>query len=324
MNRSQSRPGRPRVFVYEHVSGGGMAGQSLPDSWLHEGQAMLEAAVIAMADAGCDVLTTADARLDPNLPAETIRIDQPGLIDTILADVARRTDRGLLIAPETGGILHRLTKLADQAAGWNLGSSADAVALCGDKPATARHLQAQKLPHPRSGSKDSISPNSLFVVKPVDGAGSLDTWLVAGSKQGELFGRYGLDRSQFVVQQYVSGASAGLSVLCDGQGGAIAVSACLHNVRLEPIEPGIAKFTIDSGRPSPLPGDTAAAMRAVRFIPGLRGWVGVDVILDPAGDIATILEINPRLTSSFVWALNRTARSEIIAQWLALSEGERL
>jgi len=135
-----ANPERPSVFVYEHVSGGGMADTELPDSWLAEGRAMLEAAVTAFADAGCDVVTTIDPRVDFHLPVETIRIESPNRAEAILSDMLLRTDFGLIIAPETGGVLHRLTLLAERNPGWNLGSSAEAVALCGDKIATSQHL----------------------------------------------------------------------------------------------------------------------------------------------------------------------------------------
>jgi hypothetical protein len=81
--------------------------------------------------------------------------------------------------------------------------------------------------------------------------------------------------------------------------------------------------------PAPLANRAIAlAERAVRTVPGLLGYVGVDLVLveKPEGD--RVIEINPRLTTSYLGlrrlvrgnlasALWRIARGEIIAplQW---------
>ncbi len=323
-------PGKSTVFVYEHVSGGGMADTELPDSWLAEGRAMLEAAVTAFADAGCDVVTTIDPRVDFQLPVETIRIESPRQAEAILSDMTRRTDFGMIIAPETGGVLHRLTLLAERKPGWNLGSSAEAVALCGDKIATARHLIRHGFPLPDPIRVDefgeSICHEGLFALKPNDGAGTVDTFLVPGPSVRSFAARQALDPSCFHCMRFVPGPSAGFSYLCDGHDSAVPVAACRHEVRYELVEPWIYRFRLDTGSPVPVPvdGQKAACREAIRTIPGLRGWVGVDVILDLTGEVDAILEINPRLTSSFVWMLNRTNRSEIAARWLAMVRAKRL
>ncbi|MBI1325958.1 ATP-grasp domain-containing protein [bacterium] len=323
MTELKTTPGRRTVFIHEHVSGGGMAGTELPNSWLAEGRAMLEAAVTAFADAGCDVVTTVDPRVDFHLPFETIRVESRHQAEAILTDMTMRTDFGLIIAPETGGVLHRLTLLAERKPGWNLGSSAEAVALCGDKIATTQHLIRHGFPLPDPIRVDdfgnSICHEGLIALKPNDGAGTVDTFLVPGPSVRSFASRQALDPSRFHCMRFVPGPSAGYSYLCDGHGSAVPVAACRHEVRFELVEPWIYRFQLDAGSPAPVPvdGQIAACREAIRTIPGLRGWVGVDVILDLTGEVDAILEINPRLTSSFVWALNRTNRSEIVSQWLA-------
>jgi predicted ATP-grasp superfamily ATP-dependent carboligase len=323
MTNGNPRSKRPSIFVYEHVSGGGMAGMHLPESWLAEGKAMLEAAVTAFADAGCDVIATIDPRVELDLPDETIRIESPQQAEEILVEMTHRTDHGLIIAPETDGLLLHLTRLADRMPGWNLGSTTEAVALCGDKIATSRHLIQHGFLLPDSFRLnefgESIEHEGLFVVKPIDGAGTVDTFLVPGPSVRSFAARYLPDPSRFHCLRFVPGPSAGYSFYCDGQGAAVQVAACRHEVRFEPVDSWIFRFRLDEGSPAQLPGEDQCAIvkEAIRTIPGLRGWIGVDVILDLNGQVGTILEINPRLTSSFVWALNRTFRSEIVSQWLA-------
>ncbi len=323
MSHRNPGSGPTSVFVYEHVCGGGKAGEDLPESWLAEGRAMLEAAVMAFADAGCRVVTTLDARFDIDLPAETIRVESPRKAEEILIEMTQRTDRGLLIAPETDGVLLRLTKLTDLKSGWNLGSTPEAVALCADKIATSNHLNDYGFPiydpFRLHDFGESIEHEGLFVVKPIDGAGTVDTFLVPGPSVRSFAARYLADPSRFHCMRFVPGPSVGYSFYCDGQGGAVPIAACRHEVRFEPVEPWIFRFRLDEGSPAPVPGEDQCAIvkDAIRTIPGLRGWIGVDVILELTGQVATILEINPRLTSSFVWAINRTVRSEIMSRWLA-------
>ena len=61
----------------------------------------------------------------------------------------------------------------------------------------------------------------------------------------------------------------------------------------------------------------ALARRIAAAIPGLRGFVGVDFVLGIDGR-ATVLEVNPRLTSAYVGLsarLGRNLAAEILADF---------
>jgi predicted ATP-grasp superfamily ATP-dependent carboligase len=57
-------------------------------------------------------------------------------------------------------------------------------------------------------------------------------------------------------------------------------------------------------------------------VPGLRGFVGVDVVVgdDPDGGGDAVIEINPRLTTSYA-GLRQVARFNLAAALLAVAEG---
>lgn len=63
----------------------------------------------------------------------------------------------------------------------------------------------------------------------------------------------------------------------------------------------------------------AAARAAVGALPGLRGHVGVDLVAAP--DRCVVIEVNPRLTTSYV-GLRRVLRANLAELvWRAAVEG---
>ena len=100
--------------------------------------------------------------------------------------------------------------------------------------------------------------------------------------------------------------------------------------------PGATQNLSDDGRfqylggltplPSPLRDRAVAlARRAVESVPGLFGYVGVDLILgdatDGTGDV--VVEINPRLTTSYI-GLRQLARTNLAEVWLRLFRRETI
>src|SRR5262249_33212782 len=61
--------------------------------------------------------------------------------------------------------------------------------------------------------------------------------------------------------------------------------------------------------------------RALEPVAGLQGWVGVDFIWDEATDRISVLEINPRATTSYVGLRRLTAAGALARDWLNAAEG---
>ena len=141
-----------------------------------------------------------------------------------------------------------------------------------------------------------------LVIKPRDGAGSLATRLVRdpGALATCVAGlRNEYANGEWIAQPYVVGLAASVVCLVDSQGP-------------RPLPPAAQELSSDDrfsyrGGSLPLSADLAdrasqLACRAVQAIKGLRGYVGVDLVLGERqdGEDDYVIEINPRLTTSYL------------------------
>ena len=81
------------------------------------------------------------------------------------------------------GVLEGLTRRLESIGARLLGSSPEAVALAGDKAALARQLAARGIDTPPCrivNPREGLPPDAVYpaVLKPCDGAGSVDTYFV--------------------------------------------------------------------------------------------------------------------------------------------------
>lgn len=289
-----------RVFVCEFVTGGGFRGRPMPPGLRHEGNLMLAALVKDVAGLrNVEVIVARDLRLaDPGLPAEIAWLgndDDPWPFWERIVDTA---DAVWPIAPETGGALERLSRLVLDRSRTLLGSRPEVVRLAASKLATSRYLARRGISVAPAWPADrppSDPSGGRWVLKPDDGAGCEDTYLLDRPEAGE--GRVapgGLHR--FVLQPFIEGTAASLSLLCrDGE--AVLLSC---NRQLVSCHGGV--LTYAGGIVGGLEGRRAAfepvAADVARAMPGLWGYVGVDLIDRPDGPV--VIEINPRLTTSYV------------------------
>jgi len=163
-----------------------MIGEPVPESWAAEGAAMRRA--LAAEFAAGRPSPRAVVALDPGLsddpgPWETVRVDSIERLEGL----AGKVDCTLLIAPETNGVLEGLVRRLGRASPRLLNASADAVALAGDKARLGDRLRERGLPTPRSmvlepGEAPPSDWAPPFAIKPVDGAGSIETFFVRGPK----------------------------------------------------------------------------------------------------------------------------------------------
>lgn len=286
-----------RIFVYEHITGGGMLHEPQMAALAPEGEMMLRALVDDLtALPGVEVTVMRDFRLKADLPARTL-IARAGQFNAIFRQAVQQCDAVWPIAPEQDDILSRITGEILACGRTLLGSRPDAVAIAASKRATAATLARAGIAVApvHSGERDLQSDMSEVVVKPDDGAGCQDTLLFRDRAKLHGWLRENASAKQ-IFQPYIHGEARSLSVLCcDGRARLL---AC--NRQKVELENGVFRFdgvsvnaVADSdGRYAALAGDIA------RALPGLWGYCGVDFIETDTGPI--VIEVNPRLTTSYV------------------------
>lgn len=253
------------------------------------------------------IRSTLDARLRTSVPADlpvTI-VDRKRYAEVfgLFLDWAQAV---LLIAPETDGILERLSAQAEDAGKRLLGCSSKGVAVAADKATTDSCFRAAGIPTPRTRtvcfddqpSRQVATFGFPAVVKPVDGAGGEGTSVIHHRAQipGALRRLKRATRRQtFLLQEYIAGMPASLCCLSDG----VRVLPLTLNTQYIYTDNGI---TYGGGTVHIDHRTRSAAFEAVtdihRALPGLRGYFGVDLVLTRSGPV--FIEVNPRLTTSYI------------------------
>ncbi len=317
-----------RILIDEFVTGGAWYATGdapPPESLLDEGGAMLHATAADFAALrGARVEVTRDVRLGPcQVPGVTTHVVRSARqSEQIARSRAAGADWTLIIAPEFNGHLLGRCRLVEQAGGRLLGPAPPLVRLASDKQATIEHLAAHGIPVPtgiRIVRGDRLPDDALYpaVLKPCDGAGSLGVRLI--DSPGDLSDVADCDLR---LETFCAGTPASVAILC-GPRGMVPLMGCRQHIEQDgsfayqggslPLEPMLAKRAV------------RLAMRAVETLESPFGYIGVDLVLghDPRGAQDVVIEINPRVTTSYV-GLRALCVGNLAAAMIAVAEGEQV
>lgn len=245
------------------------------------------------------LITTHDARLASPLLG-SVPISEQDVAMTVWQSLLQNCDAVFIVAPETGGKLADLVRLVNHRQVLHLGCSVSAIEVASSKYQTYQQLTnvgVDVVPtYQFNEFKQHIAEDSgkKWVVKPDDGAGCDGAVCF---ENGTAASVYLASRAQtHVIQPLIDGVAASISMLCkDGQ-------AWLLSCNLQKVELINNKFHYHGS----VVGGSAAYQEEFAFVaqqiatamPDLAGYVGIDVITNR--QTVTVLEINPRLTTSYV------------------------
>jgi predicted ATP-grasp superfamily ATP-dependent carboligase len=305
------------IFVYEWTA----CVPDAPPSLRREGWAMLWAVLDDFQKSRRVQTVTLVHQQFPHLPpGQVVHVRDSAEEEERFADLAGSADATLVIAPETSAVLQTRCDWVERAGGTLLGPTSRARRIASSKQQLGMLWQKCGVPTPPVlACGDDVRKLRQFpvVVKPDDGAGSQATVLVRNPEQ---LGEELRHSSNLIAQPLVPGQAASVAFL-------IGPRACI------PLVPAVQHLSEDDhfqylGGTMPLPSPLekrAASLgrRAVQVCDGLRGYVGVDLVLGPAEDQDFAIEINPRLTTSYI-GLRMLTRDNLAMAMARVALGEEV
>jgi len=298
------------VAVVEYFSA---SAPHLDDELLLEGYAMLKSAVEDFAALSASVKTILDRRLKPEfLSAEVVWCSDESDFERGLASLSKSVDYLLLIAPEH--ILPTLLEGLDSPKLLN--STPDSIREVSDKCRLAKRLAQIDVDAPesrcfeagvdtealRSASREIGYP---IAIKPTIAAGCEGLSVVYGEEGLEAAYTKACQRDpkgSVIIQKWYEGVPASVSLIVSERN-IQPLSLNRQIVKIGALQENSAYFGGIVPLPHPLSQKAlTTASKAVAAFHGLRGYVGVDLVLTDRKPI--VLEINPRLTVSY-WGLSR-------------------
>ena len=306
-----------KIIVYEHISGGGYAGQPIPSEVLCEGFGILRTAVEDFKAAGHEVTVLLDVRLsklNPPIIADCIiPIFYSKEPEKFLTNISKINEALYIIAPEKGKTMQSLVELSEKTEKTSLNCESVAIGKVADKAILHERLRKNGFSTPKIlllNFKDKLIQvnqdikrelNYPLVFKPVDGVGCGGLSIVR--EEGQIQKaiakiKVGSKNTHFIAQEFINGESASVSLLSTGKK-ALAISLNKQNITFA--NPDEASSYNGGCVPFDHPQKPQAFIlteKVVESFPGLRGYVGVDLVLTQESSF--VVDVNPRLTTSYI------------------------
>ncbi len=305
-----------KILLYEHVSAGGFREKNIAPSVLSEGYGILRTAIADAKRAGHNVVTILEKQIasyNPPLDADLkVTVSSLAEAEHSLYETAESCDASYIMAPSNGHKLQYLVERMQANHAISLNSKTTSIACASDKSSLLR--QADKLGFATPKSKAFINRNNEGEIAEViseeigfpavlklpesDGCEGLN--IVRNKEQTkDAAVKFANNKIQaFIAQELVQGVAASVSLISNGTE---AQPITLNKQDISLKTPG--QLSSYNGGATPfrhkqIQAAFAAAKNLVESIQGLRGYIGVDFVLTESEPV--IMEINPRLTTSYV------------------------
>lgn len=288
-----------RILIFEYITGGGFAGMDLPVSLAQEGGLMLTALLRDFASlAEHEIVVMLDERCVPQFADKNILVIPVKATDNQLATfntALQNCEAVWLIAPETNAILCNLTQQAEAANKRLLSCPSSAIAKTADKFQTFTVLTTHAIATIATQRLDFQCDEFPCVIKSVDGVGCENNFFIQNQTEFQQLFSQITQPHNYLLQPFIKGDNLSLSAIFNS---GTAELICVNHQHLE-IKNQQFKLTAcevniaveNKARFQDLLNQIAHAL------PDLFGYVGIDIII--SAEAIYIIEINPRLTSSY-------------------------
>ena len=225
-----------------------------------------------------------------------------------LLDFAEQADAALVIAPETGQRLLQITRELESSGCRMLCPGSNLVALTGDKNLLGQRLVAQGFSAIPPGQplvdfldarESGQVSNFPSVVKPADGAGSEGVALLRSRAELENWLQHcGAPLDRWRIEEYAPGLPVSVSVVGSDSGAIHLLPPLVQKFDAAPLGHWIGGSHVSD------PTLVSRARRQVEtvlsYLPPWTGYVGFDLVIGDAPDRDVLIEVNPRLTMSYL------------------------
>jgi tyramine---L-glutamate ligase len=339
-----------RIGILEWICGGGLQYSEptpIAESLLNEGWAMLRTVAQDFVSCGHDVTTCVDARLLEGLKLPESRFQvtfNSGFTNDLPSRwwmIASEADAVVVIAPEFANILQTAISKLTPVCKLLLNCNGDFLASSCDKWLTAQKLNSAHINHPATHLTCDVTESWLqqhhnesgrWIIKPRDGAGCEAIQLVSHEFIKDTLStiRSGDSNSRMMIQPLHSGTAFSRSAIVDGAGrfhwlplvtqeftDADSIVYCGGRVLV-----GKSHYedTLNGKRYSIDRLDKVLNATVEALGQGARGWVGVDLLFSDLINDWLVIEVNPRLTTSFT-GLSKSNGPGLTEQMLRAGQG---
>ena len=316
-----------RIFVGEYVCGGGLS-HEVPEQHLlglrQEGAAMLRAIVTDLSEFADTVVPLDSHLLESSSEllalgdAQPVRIARDESLWPQWLAAAQTCDAALIVAPESDGVLAKAVAMLRAGGIDVIAGSGDFLRFASDKLLTAKTLTSSGVSHPMYMSlsdrrfAEDLANHDRFVVKPRDGCGTheIRRFNSFDEARAEL-------EENMILQAWMPGRAISVALVASPTEVTFlpAVAQRLDDETCE-YAGGCGPLDAESQRRA-----AALAARAIAAMPPtVRGFVGLDLLLGNRPSEDCVIEINPRLTTSYV-GLRRMIHGNLAARLFDLETG---
>ncbi len=308
-----------KILIFEYICGGGFCSETLPNTLVQEGLLMLNALVNDLTILEeYSITTLVDWRFLNNFDSsiEIIPVEKETNILATFKSALRFVDAVWLIAPETEQILFNFSQIAESSNKILLSSPSLAIAQTADKWQSYQYLFSHQIPTVTTAilTKNSLVNSQQKVIKARDGIGCENNFIVNSQEEFISLITQFEQPNDYIIQPFIEGKNLSISALFK-QGKAQLL--CVNHQQIEIINQQFKLLGCEVNYQIELAPFQRLLNQIAMAFPKLWGYVGIDLIQQAQQLI--VLEINPRLTSSYA-GINSALGINVAAEVLKLLE----